>query len=53
MWNKFTPALIVAAFAGMTALPAAAGDLSNALGGALGGAGGAAVGGALGGQTGL
>ncbi|MGD7298502.1 hypothetical protein ACQCQS_21440, partial [Ralstonia pseudosolanacearum] len=51
MWNKIAPALIVA-LAGMTALPAVAGDLSNALGGALGGAGGAAVGGALGGQTG-
>jgi hypothetical protein len=52
MLKKIAPALFVAALAGLTALPAAADDLSNALGGALGGAGGAAVGGALGGQTG-
>ena len=52
MWKKIAPTLIVAALAGLTALPAAADDLRNALGGALGGAGGAAVGGAIGGQTG-
>jgi len=52
MLKKIAPALVVATLAGLTALPAAADDLRNALGGGLGGAGGAAVGGALGGQTG-
>ncbi|EJO61572.1 hypothetical protein BURMUCF2_A2248, partial [Burkholderia multivorans CF2] len=49
MWKKIAPALVVAALAGETALPAAANDLNNALGGALGGVAGAAVGGAVGG----
>ena len=38
MLKKIAPALIVATLAGLTALPAAADDLRNALGGALGGA---------------
>ncbi|HGF2962569.1 TPA: hypothetical protein ACF6U4_002100, partial [Burkholderia multivorans] len=52
MWKKIAPALVVAALAGATALPAAANDLNNALGGALGGVAGAAVGGTVGGSTG-
>ncbi|OCS44021.1 hypothetical protein [Ralstonia pickettii] len=48
MLKKIAPALIVATLAGLTALPAAADDLRNAMGGHTGGIVGAGLGGGAG-----